>query len=129
MEGTSCLNCGISSRRERRYMIAQIGPEIIHRLHQWLPQQEFSDKDFLCNQCMNALQRNLDEAESSQSQQQLGHQHVCVWCGRSILRIRSNALRENAPERILIAARISPRQLPEEPRVCYACWVAAKRNI
>ncbi|KAF9406100.1 hypothetical protein HW555_013406 [Spodoptera exigua] len=129
MEGTSCLNCGISSRRERRYMIAQIGPEIIHRLHQWLPQQEFSDKDFLCNQCMNALQRNLDEAESSQSQQQLGHQHVCAWCGRSILRIRSNALRENAPERILIAARISPRQLPEEPRVCYACWVAAKRNI
>ncbi|KAH9635438.1 hypothetical protein HF086_006375 [Spodoptera exigua] len=30
---------------------------------------------------MNALQRSLDEAVSSQSQQQLGHQHVCV-CDR-----------------------------------------------
>lgn len=35
-----CLNCGSTSNRQRRYIIEHLGPDIISRLNQWLPQTE-----------------------------------------------------------------------------------------
>lgn len=127
MRRNSCFNCGLSSYRVKRYKLGDMATKILQRLQQWHPQCPLISEDFVCNKCVIAVQKSLDKTETSQPQ--FGHQRVCFQCGRSTLRIRSNALPINSPERSLLERRIAPRQLAQEARVCYACWVALRRSI
>ncbi|CAK1578604.1 unnamed protein product [Parnassius mnemosyne] len=53
---------------------------------------------------------------------------VCVWCLRSLANTRRHSI-PDGPERNEIIARIHPREIPPGGFVCYACWVAACRNV
>lgn len=52
---------------------------------------QVSGSDYICHTCWQLINRdNLDDpALNLTSPQPLGHQNVCVGCGRSILRFRS----------------------------------------
>ncbi|KAH9632028.1 hypothetical protein HF086_007417 [Spodoptera exigua] len=67
------------------------------------------------------------------SRRRVGYQHVCVVCGRSILRIsRRSILIEGAnveEQRLanVISTWIQPRQLRSEDEACVPCWLRARR--
>ncbi|CAG5030375.1 unnamed protein product [Parnassius apollo] len=54
--------------------------------------------------------------------------NACVWCRRSLAQTRSHSIPEG-PERTIITQTIYPREIPPGGLVCYACWVAARRNV
>ncbi|KAJ8711913.1 hypothetical protein PYW08_008867 [Mythimna loreyi] len=83
---------------------------------------QIDDNSILCEYCFTSA-ANLLSSES----RAVSEDH-CVWCQRSIVGCHSHSL-PNGPERDDIARRILPRQIQPANRVCYACWLAARRNV
>ncbi|KAL0850182.1 hypothetical protein ABMA28_012054 [Loxostege sticticalis] len=122
-----CVWCRSALFQRRTHSLPE-GPERNEILLRISP-REIPEGSLVCYPCWLRVVRIIQNQENPQSSTQSSDSaNVCVWCQASLGQRRSHALNEG-PERNLIASRISPREIPNGGRVCYACWVNAQRNV
>ncbi|KAL4719823.1 hypothetical protein ACJJTC_013378 [Scirpophaga incertulas] len=122
-----CVNCGLAIRHcilGRRLLNDEA---ILTVFQQWLAPQSVSSSDFVCQACWNIAQN----PDALNRERPLGHQNVCIRCGRSLASRVSHVLHTNTTResRIynVIQEWIIPRAIPPTSHICHACWVAADR--
>ncbi|XP_026325244.1 uncharacterized protein LOC113234176 isoform X2 [Hyposmocoma kahamanoa] len=117
-----CFLCDVVLCNEiQRYKLSDIGLELSAVFADIL-NREIDCDGYLCEDCLTSAVNRL----SLELRTQVASH--CIWCKKSILGHHSHRL-PNGPERDHIALRILPRQIQPEHRVCYACWLAARRNV
>lgn len=80
---------------------------------------QVSSDSVVCHSCWTAAWNQIRHPTDPTSEQQnapiVGHGHVCISCGRSLLRIRSHTLGSDSPReeliRNVIADQIAPRMV------------------
>ncbi|XP_028174292.1 uncharacterized protein LOC114362910 [Ostrinia furnacalis] len=122
-----CMSCNIKLEEETQYYnVGDIGAQLIALIARTL-NCEIDLQAYLCEECFTSFTQKLYSEARSHSNKHDSIIH-CVWCKKSINGRRSHSL-PNGPERRQIALRILPIQIQPGNRVCYACWLAARRLV
>ncbi|XP_023954035.2 uncharacterized protein LOC112057726 isoform X2 [Bicyclus anynana] len=127
-----CVNCNIHLTTHKRYHL--LDSRVCAMISNWI-----TDDDVVCKACwelaMEAVNQDLSPNVKIEIEpRQLGHTHVCLLCGCSLLhKQRDKILRDNATELQenmvkVIQLEIQPRQLTPLDRVCHPCWLRTKRK-
>ncbi|CAG4909158.1 unnamed protein product [Colias eurytheme] len=105
---------------------------IISIIQQWTAPLTITHSDHICDACWNLANDSLRIKNHEDDTITLGHQRVCVYCGRSVLRTRFHLLRTDSQReqriRAVILEWILPRQIGNKATyLCHSCWVRADR--
>ncbi|CAG5044722.1 unnamed protein product [Parnassius apollo] len=100
---------------ERQYIAETIAP------------REIPEGGLICFACWVHTRRTIQQ-QGIIAAPAVMNMNACVWCRRSLAQTRSHSIPEG-PERTIITQTIYPREIPPGGLVCYACWVAARRNV
>ncbi|XP_028157568.1 uncharacterized protein LOC114350796 [Ostrinia furnacalis] len=129
-----CTSCSSDINEDSQiYQCSEMGPEIISIIQNAIG-QEVDENGIICEDCFANIMQIMCAAScdtsSVQEQFELQHTHdvnVCVWCRSSLFQRRIHSLTDYA--RQFIAENISPRIVPEDGLVCYACWIRVRRSL
>ncbi|RVE40334.1 hypothetical protein evm_015016 [Chilo suppressalis] len=133
MNTQNCINCGISSARSNAIGMHLLEDEaILSLVQQWIAPLTVNQSDHLCEACWHLANDSLG-MENRGAAANVGHQRVCINCGRSVLRTRSHLLSTGSvrEQRIhdVIEEWILPRRIGSTRMayLCHSCWVRADR--
>ncbi|CAK1587666.1 unnamed protein product [Parnassius mnemosyne] len=104
----------VSEGPERYYISERISP------------RQIPEGAVVCHLCWTKTQQEL--RRQGVSYVPSPNTIFCIWCLRSLANTRRHSI-PDGPERNEIIARIHPRRIPPGGCVCYACWIAACRNV
>lgn len=80
------------------------------------------------------ISSNDNQLPGSSHTQAVGHSKVCLMCGCSILRRKSDQILRSNPSELqqmiatIIINSIEPRELTTTDRVCHSCWMKTRRT-
>ncbi|XP_045778261.1 uncharacterized protein LOC123876146 isoform X1 [Maniola jurtina] len=130
----NCINCGIATARCNITGRRPLNEEsVLSIVREWVAPLRVERDHHLCQACWDlAVDTLLLCGPSDVMHAPRGHVHVCVHCGRSLLRnARSHRLRtiSEREERIynVISEWILPRTIGAQSEICHSCWVRADR--
>ncbi|KAL4703056.1 hypothetical protein ACJJTC_009738 [Scirpophaga incertulas] len=127
-----CINCELRLSRTR-IRLSNANEGVVNVIRQWTYPRELAENDYICLQC-----RNLASNASSHivvPERQVGHQNVCVGCGRSILRtssrliLRQEDMDGNRALVRIFSQWIQHRELTSTDQACTPCWLRAQRML
>ncbi|CAG4939462.1 unnamed protein product [Parnassius apollo] len=123
----ACLQCtSVIDENEQYYATDDMGPEIISVIERYLGHL-IPEGGLICFACWVHTRRTIQQ-QGIIAAPAVMNMNACVWCRRSLAQTRSHSIPEG-PERTIITQTIYPREIPPGGLVCYACWVAARRNV
>ncbi|CAG9790271.1 unnamed protein product [Diatraea saccharalis] len=129
-----CINCDIRVTRIRRHLLSNESEALREVIRLWTYPREITNADYICHACWELANAQTTDNVPNQDRQ-VGHQNICVGCGRSILRLssriilRENPATEEGPIVDIISQWIHPRQLTAMDQACTACWLRAQRTL
>ncbi|CAH0605453.1 unnamed protein product [Chrysodeixis includens] len=131
MSSLQCVNCNVRLSRIRRHALSDESEDVVSTIRLWTYPREITPADHVCHACWQlATHSHLSE---NIPRRQVGHQIVCVVCGRSLLRISRREIMIEGPneqaQRVAntISTWIQPRELHTGDQACVPCWLRAKR--
>ncbi|CAG4980978.1 unnamed protein product [Colias eurytheme] len=136
-----CINCNICINTLRRFIVLQLDSRIISLISSWIDPIIITEDDYICEACHDiamravndALNRDSGEQQAAGSSHQ-GHTQVCVLCGLSILRRRSDLILRGNGSYLdrsianIVQSRIAPREITSSQRICHPCWLKCRRS-
>ncbi|RVE41010.1 hypothetical protein evm_014339 [Chilo suppressalis] len=131
MSSIQCINCNVRLDRIRRHLLMNESEALVDTIRFWTYPREITPSDHICHACWE-LATHSSTSESTTTRH-VGHRHVCVVCGRSILRMRTRRIviqEPNEQEQRMIDVInnwIRPREVFPEDEACIPCWLRAQR--
>ncbi|CAG4990707.1 unnamed protein product [Parnassius apollo] len=136
-----CINCNICVNTLRRYRALELDIKVTTLLCSWVYPQIITEDDYICEACRDlaiSVNHSLQEISGIDNQQPRpspqGHTSVCLLCGCSLLRRKSDRILRDNPMDLhklmftIIENRVAPRQVTETDKVCHPCWLRTQRE-
>lgn len=120
-----CINCGIAIQRLKRHLISSLSAHHQTRLSRWLTnaQTQLPLDTLICQPCFLLL-----NTEAGEHERLLGHNMVCLGCGKSLRKLRHHNVSMDSP---LLAVLISQNSINVQSRnnyICHVCWMRTNRQ-
>ncbi|VVD01487.1 unnamed protein product [Leptidea sinapis] len=119
-----CINCRIAMQRVQRHLITSLSAQHQTRLSRWIniDQPQLSLDTFICHPCFLLL-----NTEAGEHERLLGHNMVCLGCGKSVKKIRYHNI---SMDTLMLPVLLSQNNnCPSSNKyVCHMCWMRAKRQ-
>ncbi|CAH0674012.1 unnamed protein product [Spodoptera exigua] len=122
-----CINCGIGVQRLQRRLISSLSAHHQTKLSRWLTRAQtqlpLGLGTFICQPRFLLL-----NTEAGEHERLLGHNMVCLGCGKSVRKIRHHNVSMDSP---LLAGLISQNTINVTSRsnyVCHVCCMRANRQ-
>ncbi|XP_063829743.1 uncharacterized protein LOC135080779 [Ostrinia nubilalis] len=126
-----CINCNIDVTRLRRHVLVE-NNAILLQVQQQITPRVATSADFICDACHTLISERLSAATASEDTTPIvGHQNICIICGRSLFNARSHDLQEEVYRHIshVVQNWVQPRQLQPSDRVCHRCYQRAEAAL
>ncbi|XP_045449482.1 uncharacterized protein LOC123658044 [Melitaea cinxia] len=120
-----CINCGVAMQRLQRHLISSLSAHDQIRLSRWInmDQTQLPLDTFICHPCFLLL-----NTETGEHERLLGHNKVCLGCGKSVSKIRHHNLSMESPLLAVLLSQNTNYVLSRNNYVCHVCWMRANRQ-
>ncbi|KAL4720309.1 hypothetical protein ACJJTC_013563 [Scirpophaga incertulas] len=119
MSEEHCVNCGFILTETQSHTLEQ---EEINVIQQWIAPQQVSRDNLVCHNCWLAVTASFAPQQESEGS---GRLNSCIYCGRSVRRIRSHLLRTDTDRenliRNVIMEWIQPREVSFLKYITHVC--------